>query len=658
MADRKVILICIGGLILNLIGSVIAGVFNLSVYLDTIGTIFIAALGGYVPGIVVAFCTSLIKTPFYTNQMYYAFVGMLVAIMTTFFARRGLYDRLTIVLMFIPVMTLVTGTFDLIIENFLNSTSVLQSVNQLKLNYVDNFLNEFLDKGLSILVAFLLFRSTSWKTREAFRMFGQKQAPISIEMEEKIHKQKYKKSSLPTKLLLIVLFSALFVSLSISTISYLLFRSGVTDDRIKTVDGINTIILNEINPYMVDEYIRLGRNSKEYRDIEDRFYGIKNSNPDIRYIYVYKIEEDGCHVVFDLNTIREPGDKPGVIAPFDKNLTQSDINDLLAGRPLRPIISDDEYGYLLTLYKPLYDSSGKCRCYTVVDYSMEILNDYTRTFIIKLIALFAGCFVFILTLSMAFIENHIILPVNTMAYCAENFSYDSLEARKEHIERIEGLQIKTGDEIENLYRALLSTMENVVDYLQQVQQANMEVHQTKMEMADLQVKKAAIERIAHNDSLTGVKNKTSYVETIEELNKVIEENGNPQFCIVMIDVNFLKRVNDTYGHERGNEYLINACRLVCSVFGEEHVYRIGGDEFVVIVEGEKVSLCKYFIGQFNAEMGRKNANDLLEPWEKVSAAVGVAFYEPNVDKTADDVFNRADKEMYENKLAMKAQRTD
>ncbi|MBR3747895.1 MAG: GGDEF domain-containing protein [Selenomonadaceae bacterium] len=126
----------------------------------------------------------------------------------------------------------------------------------------------------------------------------------------------------------------------------------------------------------------------------------------------------------------------------------------------------------------------------------------------------------------------------------------------------------------------------------------------------------------------------------------------------MIDVNFLKKVNDTYGHERGNEYLINACRLACSVFGEEHVYRIGGDEFVVIVTGEKVSLCRYFVKQFRAEMTRKGANDLLEPWEKVSAAVGVAFYEADVDKNVEDVFKRADKEMYDNKIAMKAQRTD
>ena len=78
----------------------------------------------------------------------------------------------------------------------------------------------------------------------------------------------------------------------------------------------------------------------------------------------------------------------------------------------------------------------------------------------------------------------------------------------------------------------------------------------------------------------------------------------------------------------------------------------------MVIEGEEISLCKYFVEQFRAEMARKNSNKLLEPWEKVSAAAGIAFYNAGVDKTTDEVFKRADSEMYANKLAMKAARTD
>ena len=126
----------------------------------------------------------------------------------------------------------------------------------------------------------------------------------------------------------------------------------------------------------------------------------------------------------------------------------------------------------------------------------------------------------------------------------------------------------------------------------------------------------------------------------------------------MIDVNYLKRVNDTYGHERGNEYLINACKLACEIFGRENVFRIGGDEFVAVLVGDDASRYKALVRKINAIVTTLRFNDALEPWEKVSAAVGSSLYRSGVDKTCEEVFKRADSQMYKNKLAMKALRTD
>ena len=649
MFDGKLVFICIAGLILNLFGSAAVEIFDLSIYLDTSGTIFIAALGGYAPGITVGFFTNLLKSLVEPSQMYFCSVNVCVAIFTAFFARRGFFDNIGKLLIIFPLLTFMTGTLDLLIADFLESTSFLKSVNAFESNFIENIFNETFDKSFSVLLAFLLFKFTPAQIKKSFRELGQRQAPLSEEMKRVVSEQSYLSSSLRTKTLAILILSSLFASSSIALISYLLFKDTAIDERTKTVDGMVAVAVNEINPYSVDNFIKFGREAEGYKETEEKLYAIKNSATDAKYLYVYRVLEDGFQVVFDLNTAASEGDKPGQIIKLEKSLIFY-RDDLIAGRPIPPIITDDEYGYLLTLYKPVYDGAGRCQCYVAVDFSMEPLVEYTHVFIIKLLALFAGCFIFIFAIGRAFVENNIILPVNTIAYCAKNFAYDSVAVREKNIERIKSLKIHTGDEIENLYLSLLKTTENFLRYLEHL-------HRAKVQVADMIGKVFAMDAIAHKDSLTGVKNKTAYIEKIEELDNKISA-GNAQFCIVMVDVNYLKRVNDTYGHEIGNTYLQNACRLTCAVFGEEHVYRIGGDEFVVILEGEKVSLCKYFVSQFKSEMEHKLSNESLALWEKVSAAIGIAFYESDEDKNADEVFKRADKEMYANKLAMKAARTD
>ena len=644
----KTFLICLVALIVNLLGFFIVEKFNLPLFLDTGGTIFIAALGNYELGIALGFFTNLSKSFVEPTEMYFCSVSVAVAIITTFFARKGFYQKFWKALFMVPILTFVTGTCDLLIESFLELTDTLEPVKEFKVNFIEDFIYEFLDKGLSVLAVFISLKFISPQTKKFFRTLGQKQAPLSDEMKSIVSEQSYLSSSLRTKMLVILTVCSLLLSFSVSLISYLLFKDSAVNDRIKNVDGMVTLLVSEINPYRVDDYAEYGRRLEDYKALEEKFYTVKNSNSNVKYLYVYRFLEEGCQVIFDLNTSNLEGDKAGMFINLDKTLYPYK-EDLLAGRPIPPIISDDEYGYLLTLYKPVYDEKGKCQCYAAIDFSMDILPEYTRTFVIKLLALFLGCFVFIFAIGISFVENNIILPVNTMAYSARNFSYDSATAREKNIEQIKTLKIQTGDEIENLYSALLRTTENISRYLEHLQRA-------KTQVSDMRVRFTAMDEIAHKDSLTGVKNKTAYTEATALLDKKILA-AQANFCIVMVDVNFLKRINDNYGHECGNTYLVNACRLVCAVFGEENVYRIGGDEFVVIIEGEKVSLIKYFLAQFKFEMDRKNTNDALQPWEKISAAVGVAYYEPSQDKNSDEVFKRADKEMYENKLAMKAART-
>ncbi len=71
----------------------------------------------------------------------------------------------------------------------------------------------------------------------------------------------------------------------------------------------------------------------------------------------------------------------------------------------------------------------------------------------------------------------------------------------------------------------------------------------------------------------------------EKLNNMLEDGEPMQFAIVIFDVNGLKQVNDTLGHNAGDRYIKDACEMICTSFKRSPIFRIGGDEFAVIAQG-------------------------------------------------------------------------
>ncbi len=154
---------------------------------------------------------------------------------------------------------------------------------------------------------------------------------------------------------------------------------------------------------------------------------------------------------------------------------------------------------------------------------------------------------------------------------------------------------------------------------------------------------------AFKDPMTGVKNKRVWQEEERRLNAEIKA-GTALFAIAVCDINGLKQVNDTVGHEAGDRLIIRACRHICEIFKHSPVYRIGGDEFAVILEKSDLSNCEKLVHSFYADMEGGPQGEQKEP--PVSIALGVSRYQPG--DVFSDVFHRADDAMYRKKAAMKA----
>ena len=162
---------------------------------------------------------------------------------------------------------------------------------------------------------------------------------------------------------------------------------------------------------------------------------------------------------------------------------------------------------------------------------------------------------------------------------------------------------------------------------------------------------AKLEFYVYRDKLTGLRNAAAYMSKATELDEQNKKNHTAQYCVVIFDANFLKKDNDKYGHESGNELLRHAAQVICRVFANSPVYRIGGDEFAAILEGpdyeNREALLKLFDEKVNEEHFKAGEDTLT-----VSVARGLGDSEPGMKFS--DVSKKADSAMYQHKSAIKA----
>ena len=178
-----------------------------------------------------------------------------------------------------------------------------------------------------------------------------------------------------------------------------------------------------------------------------------------------------------------------------------------------------------------------------------------------------------------------------------------------------------------------------------VENIDLEIQKEKDHLKALNSEK----ELARRDDLTGTKNKTAYLELTRSVQGNID-NGIDflTFAIVVCDINGLKEINDTKGHQAGDDYIKQCAKLVCDIFTHSPVFRIGGDEFVVFIRGGDYACKDELFGKLRARVLENRAT----PGRAVVAS-GISAYDPSKDKRVAEVFKRADNMMYENKRDLK-----
>lgn len=185
------------------------------------------------------------------------------------------------------------------------------------------------------------------------------------------------------------------------------------------------------------------------------------------------------------------------------------------------------------------------------------------------------------------------------------------------------LSCKTGDEVEVLSESLakmVGSLKGHIDY---------------------------INGLAYIEPMTRLGNNLAYKKKLEELSADIAE-GKAGFTIFVMDLNGLKKVNDSYGHEKGDIYIKNSAKVISETFGGENCFRIGGDEFTAVLGSRSDEEINALAEQLNSAMSDFNRGK-TEIYDQVHIAVGGSSYRKDEDGDTSDVFRRADSAMYEDK---------
>lgn len=305
-------------------------------------------------------------------------------------------------------------------------------------------------------------------------------------------------------------------------------------------------------------------------------------------------------------------------------------------------IFNGEYGEALICYTALPDSNSEKAIICVgTDISRAKQNAFSDALIISLII--AAVTAVIGSIYMNHISRRCIVRLRRLSENIGEYTRIKDPIIAEQLRQIE----KGNDEIAVLSQqtaAMIAELQNHINKIMEISSELLTAHEQAEKFS----------KLAHVDALTGLKNKMAYYETVNRIDTQIT-NAAAEFAFIVIDLNFLKRINDECGHNYGDIMIKRLADLIKEFFRDYDSFRIGGDEFAVIIEGERSKKTLTLVSSFRQLLTEGSSVG----YKKFpSAAVGCATYRAGIDANAKEVFDRADNDMYGNKLQMKAVRKD
>lgn len=477
--------------------------------------------------------------------------------------------------------------------------------------------------------------------------------------EQKNLQENKKRNPLAKTMTLFCFFFAVFFAVCIGTMNFLVYEEDMMNRyHAYTADVLN-YVAREIDGDDLQKCIETKTKSEKYNELQSLTNDLKETHK-LEFLYIVKpLSENPPDNMMDVlaavtqyetdyeaDQLTDLGNLTGDMYPAEiakYYFKRMDKNPEVTFFP-----NESEFGDIYTAIRPIFNSNGEPIAVLCADVLVDEITEGKIRFIKMTctIALIAG--VVLILIMSHWLRRRIAEPIMRLKNSAISFAERAHGTKDLDVLEFEDPQISTNDEIEDLAVALSSMCRDMKTYTAELILSEKRMHVLKERVVKMHT-------LAHKDALTGAGNKAAYEDIVKRMDWDILA-GKAKFAIIMMDLNYLKKVNDTFGHERGNLYLINAYKIIKEFFREEDIFRIGGDEFAIILQGEEYEKAVSNLTAFRERISEQIKNSDLEPWERISVACGIAFYNSENHEESLDVFKEADKVMYEEKKRMKAGR--
>ncbi|MCR5507964.1 MAG: HD domain-containing protein [Lachnospiraceae bacterium] len=526
------------GICVNVLFYYLTHSMGLPIYLDSAGTIFVAATGGLFPGIMTAVASNTICTFFDINSIYFGIVNALIAILVSWFCTNRPLKRIKETAMLIVFMGTMSGVLSALIQWWLlggpENTSVIYLLSSagvygggrrfLSFIIINIFLNVF-DKALTAALATAVLHFIPDRLLERINYAGWRQRPLTRDEKKTMdHLSGDSRYSLKRRMTSALIGTSLMLVLITGIVGVRLYFKNAVAEKKDLAMNAARFAAEVVDADMIDEYIRNGEDVPGYRETEKLLYNIRDNSPGIKYLYLVKIGENGCTFIFDLDEKEEYrkysdeenplGYDPGTVIPVEEGFKPY-MDRLLKGEEIPVIETRSTWRWLASAYYPVRDEKGRFVCYAGADASLDYVSDYMRDFAIRVFLIMAAFSVLILAYGLWIAGTYMAYPINSMAVAVEDFIGAGNEQRKldDTVRKMRSIDIQTGDEVEKLYMAICDMAVNQSEQLRGLRRFS--ENTAKMQdgliitMADL---------VENRDSDTGahIQKTSAYVKIIVE----------------------------------------------------------------------------------------------------------------------------------------------